>query len=220
MTQPQYVDLVIKILSGSGVRTDEMQGRGENFIGEIINSCRGEALNLLAQKGGGVAAIFYQESYFTEADMKDEGDCIQRFFAPAPLYKMSGEPWVEWIGGKDWSRNTKFRVANSRSALVEMNAHHVVGRKQLVRAYYDNAAGCFWIYRNKGAVNFALRQIFADPTQCKEYNIDKDPYPYPTDQNDLLMDLILQRYFKTLQGGVDATSNSRNDAQIIPRRQG
>lgn len=218
MTQPQYVDLTIKILSNSGVRTDEMQGRGEQFITAILNSCRGEALNLLAQKGGGVAAAFYQESYFSESDMISEGDCIQRFFAPPPLYKMSGEPWVEWIGGKDWSRNTKFRRAKSRSELVDMNAHHIVGRQQLVRAYYDNAMGCYWIYRNKGAKNFALRQIFAEPEKNKEYNIDTDPYPYPQDQNDLLMDLILQRYFKPIQGAVDATSNSRNDAQIIPRR--
>jgi len=218
MTQPQYVDLAIKVLSGSGVRTDEMQGRGENFIGAILNSCRGEAVNLMAQKGGGVSPAFYQESYFTETDMISEGDCIQRFFAPPPLYKTSGMPWVEWIGGKDWSRNTKFRLAASRSALVDMNAHHIVGRSEQVRAYYDNVSGCYWIYRNKGAVNFALRQIFAEPQLCKEYNIDRDPYPYPADQNDLLMELVIGRYFKVIQGAVDSTSNSRNDTQILTQR--
>lgn len=218
MTQPQYVDMVIKVLSGSGVRTDEMQGRGENFILALMNSCRGEAINLLWQKGGGVAAAFYQEDYFTESEMIQEGDCIQRFFAHSPLYKPNGEPWVEWIGGKDWSRNTKFRRAKSRSELVDMNAHHIVGRQELVRAYYDNAMGCYWIYRNKGAKNFALRQVYAEPAQCRSYNVDSDPYPFPQDQNDLLMELIVTRYFKVLQGAVDATSNSRNDVQILNKR--
>jgi len=203
------------VLSGSGVRTDEMQGRGENFILSLLNSCRGEAVNVLAQKGGGVSPAFYQEDYFTESEMEQEGDCIMRFFSNPPLYKLSGEPWVEWIGGKDWNRNTKFRLAASRSALVNMNAHHIVGRSELVRGYFDNTLNCWWIYRNKGAKNFAVRQIYAEPQLCKTFNVDVDQYPFPQDQYDLLMELLLNRYFKFIQGGVDSKSNSRNDTQML-----
>ena len=97
--------------------------------------------------------------------------------------------------------------------MIDKNAHHITGRSNLVRAFYDNAMACWWVYRNKGANNFAVRQICADPYKVPEYNIDKDDYPFPTDQDDFMMDIIIKRYFRTIQAPIDAKSNSRNDLQ-------
>jgi hypothetical protein len=213
MTGPEYNDRIIKVLTGSGVRTDELQGRGEDFISSLRDSARGEVLNQLYLRGGGVAPIFFQEMYFEEKDMIQEDDCVVKFFCPPPLYKPNGMPWVEWVGGKNWSRDSRFRVAVSRTDLIDKNAHHITGRSNLVRAFYDNAMACWWVYRNKGANSFAVRQICADPYKVPEYNIDKDDYPFPTDQDDFMMDIIIKRYFRTIQAPIDAKSNSRNDLQ-------
>lgn len=218
MTGPEYNDRIIKVLSTSGIRTDEMQGRGEDFITSIRDSARGEVINQLLIRGGSVAPIFYQEMYFSDEDMIQEDDCLVKFFCPPPLYKPNGQPWVEWVGGKNWSKDGRFRIASSRNELIDMNAHHIVGRSGLVRAFYDNSLQCWWVYRNKGATNFAVRQICASPYSVPEYNIDTDTYPFPTDQDDMLMDIVIKRYFRTIQGAIDSRSNSRNDNQQQPQR--
>ena len=219
LTGPEYNSKIIKVLNANGIETDEAQGRTDEFITTIRDSARAEVINQMFLLNRSVSPAFYQETYITPDQLEDEGDCIVRFKCGTPLYKLDGQPWVEWIGGQDWSKSSsQFRTAFSRAELVDKSTHHILGRKSLVRAYYDNAMGYWWVYNNKGAENFAVRQIFSSPYDVKEYNIDTDPYPFPADQDNRLMEAVIKMYFRILQGPSDATSNSRNDIQLNPQR--
>lgn len=208
-------DMIVRVLSNSGVSTDELDGLQDGFISVIRDASRGEILNALALQFKAVAPIFYQEMYFSESDYTKEDECIYLIPSPAPLYKANGTPWVEWIGGADWSSPADFRVAKSRRELVAANNHHIVGRKELVRAFYDTNSEIWWIYSNKNISQFAVRQINARPERSKQYNIDQDLYPFPTDQIDKLMDIIIKRYFRHLQGVQDRVPNSIDDRQAV-----
>jgi hypothetical protein len=217
MTQPAYVDRAIKVLTGSGVRTDELQGRGEDFILSLLNSARGEVINLLSVNGR-AAQVFYQEMYFAETDFVQESDCVFKIPCPKPLYDIQGFPYIGWVGGSDWNCADSFRIATSRSELRAANKHYIVGRSELTRAFYDTNMNCWWIYRNQSVNDFAVSQVNAEPHKSPFFNVETDDYPFPTDQDDRLMDLVVKRYFRELQGPVDAVPNSRNDTQIAQRR--
>lgn len=218
MTSKQINDMIVRVLSSSGVSTDELDGLQDGFISSIRDASRGEVLNFLEINMKAVAPIFYQEMYFKEGDYIQEDDCVIRFFAPTPLYKVNGIPWVEWVGGSDWNNPVNMRVVKNRRELVGANAHHIVGRTSLSRAFYDTNLKTWWIYRNKEASEFAIRQINANPYESKEFNIDSDEYPFPVDQIDRLMDVILKRYFRVLQGQQDLIPNSVDDRQLNTNR--
>jgi hypothetical protein len=166
-----------------------------------------------------VAPIFYQEMYVTEDDYTQEDDCVLKIPAPVPLYKPDGLPWVEWAGGSDWNTNAFFRVVKNRREVIGANSHHIVGRKSLSRAFYDTNSKVWWMYRNNEVREFSIRQINAHPYESKEFNIEMDEYPFPTDQIDRLMDVVIKRYFRQLQGQQDLTPNSIDDRQLnAPRR--
>jgi hypothetical protein len=219
MTGSEYNDLIIRILANSGVRSDELDGLQENFISALRDSSRGEVLNQLYLRNNSVAPIFFQEMYFTDADYKQEGDCVYLFPCPNPLYRPDGSPWVEWVGGSDWNTSANFRVVKSRRELVGANKHHIIGRSDLIRAFYDTNSNVWWVYRNESVESFAVRQINARPYESKEYNIETDTYPFPTDMNDMLMDIILRRYFRQLQGQQDRVPNSIDDKQVANNNQ-
>jgi len=219
LTGPEYNSKIIKVLNANGIETDEAQGRSDEFITSIRDSARGEVINQMYLLNRAVSPAFYQEMYVQEGEYVPVGNCIYQFACPHPMYRVDGQPWVEWIGGSDWSAPSAFfRVASSRKELVDKSTHHILGRKTLVRAYYDNAMGYWWVYSNKATVNFSVRQIFASPYDVPGFNRDKDPYPFPSDQDNRLMDAIIRMYYRILQGPSDSTSNSRNDAQLNPPR--
>jgi hypothetical protein len=219
MTGIELNDMIIRVLANSGVSTDELNGLQEGFINEIRDASRGEVLNFLFLNFRSVAPIFFQEMYVTEEDYTQEGDCVIKIPAPVPLYKPDGLPWVEWAGGSDWNTNAFFRVVKNRREVIGANAHHIVGRKSLSRAFYDTNSNVWWMYWNNEVREFSIRQINAHPYQSKEFNIETDEYPFPTDQVDRLMDVIIKRYFRYLQGQQDLTPNSIDDRQLnAPRR--
>lgn len=219
LTGPEYNSKIIKVLNANGIETDEAQGRSDEFISSIRDSARGEVINQMFLLNRAVSPMFYQEMYFTEDDYVKDGDCVVQFKCPPPMYKLDGSPWVEWIGGKDWnSQSARFRLAASRAEVVNKSTHHILGRKQLVRAFYDNAMGYWWVYSNQGTVNFAVRQICATPYDAPNFNINTDPYPFPSDQDNRLMEAVIRMYYRILQGPSDSISNSRNDAQLNPVR--
>ncbi len=218
MTGPAYTDRIIKVLTGSGVRTDELQGRGTDFIDSIRDSARGEAINYVNVNFGSVAPIYFQEMYFNETDFIQESDCVYKIPCPKPLYDVYGRPYINQIGGSDWNCAGSFRISKYRSELFRANRHHIIGRNTLTRAFYDTNLSCWWIYRNESVSDFAISQVCAEPYKSPQFNINEDDYPFPTDQDDRLMDTIIARYFRTLQAPVDAIPNSRNDIQMPQRR--
>lgn len=218
MTGPAYSDRIIKVLSGSGIRTDEMIGRGIEFIDSIRDSARGQVVNTMNAQMGGVAPIFFQEIYVNKNDFIQEDECVYKVPCPEPIYDVNGRPFINWMGGSNWSCGDSFRIAKFRSELVGANRHHIIGRESLTRAFYDTNFRCWWVYRNDAVEDFSISQICAHPYQAPQYNIDTDTYPFPTDQDDRLMDIIIQKYFRTIQGPTDSIPNSQNDTQIAPRR--
>lgn len=218
MTGPEVTDFLIKYLAGTGVRTDEMQNLRSDFVDKIRDAARGQIVNMQYLKSGTVAPIFYQETYCHESDWIQEKDCVYRFPAPAPLTNPEGWPWVQWIGGSDWTCEANFRFAKSRQGLIYANNHHIIGRKSLVRAYYDNSMNCWWIYRNEATKDFAISQVCINPYEIKEYNIDKDNYPFPNDQMNLLTEIVNKLFFRYLREPADMVPNSRNDNQQVVRR--
>lgn len=218
MTGPSYTDRIIKVLSGSGIRTDEMLGRGVEFIDSIRDSARGEVVNLMNTQFGGVAPIYFQEIYVNKDQFIQEDECVYKVPCPVPLYDVNGKPYINWIGGSNWNCADSFRVAKFRSELTGANRHYIIGRDSLTRAYYDTNFQCWWIYHNKSVDDFSISQICAQPYKAPQYNIDVDEYPFPMDQDDRLMDIVIQKYFRFIQGGLDVVPNSQNDTQLAPRR--
>ena len=73
-------------------------------------------------------------------------------------------------------------------------------------------------YNNNTVNDFAISQVCAAPYEAPQYNIDTDSYPFPTDQDDRLMEVIIARYFKVIQAPADSIPNSKNDTQLLQRR--
>jgi hypothetical protein len=218
MTGPAYTDMIIKVLTGSGVRTDELQGRGVEFIDSIRDGARGEVINFMNTNFGSVAPICFQEIYVPQDQWVQEDECVYKIPCPKPLYNVYGSPYINQIGGSDWNCAGSFRISKFRSEIFRANRHYILGREELTRAFYDTNLSCWWIYRNESVNDFAISQICAQPYQAPQFNVDEDTYPFPTDQNDRLMDAIIQRYFRVLQGVVDTVPNSRNDTQLPQQR--
>lgn len=218
MTGPEYTDRIIKILTGSGVRTDELQGRGEQFIDSIRDSSRGEVINYMNLNFGSVAPICFQEIYVNKNEWEQEDECVYKIPCPQPLYDVYGSPYINQIGGSDWNCAEGFRISRYRSEVFRANRNHIIGRKNLVRAFYDTNMKCWWVYNNNTVNDFAISQVCAAPYEAPQYNIDTDSYPFPTDQDDRLMEVIIARYFKVIQAPADSIPNSKNDTQLLQRR--
>jgi hypothetical protein len=214
MTGPAYSDRIIKVLTGSGIRTDEMLGRGIEFIDSIRDSSRGEVINFMNVNFRGVAPIYFQEIYVSKDDFVQEDECVYKVPCPVPLYDVSGRPYINWMGGSNWTCADTFRIAKYRSELVRANKHHIIGRDSLTRAFYDTNFKCWWVYHNESVEDFSISQICAQPYKAPQYNIDSDEYPFPMDQDDRLMDIVIKRYFRIIQGQLDAVPNSQNDPQL------
>jgi hypothetical protein len=215
MTGPAINDYIIKALSGTGIRTDEMQSLREDYVSRMRDGARGTIINQAYLMNGKVAPIYYQETYASSEDWIQEDKCVYKFPAPSPLTNPEGLPYVEWIGGSDWSCDGRFRFAQSRAALVMANSHHIVGRSSLTRAFYDNNNNLWWIYRAEDVSDFAVRQVCNNPYEVKEYNIDSSEYPFPTDQLDRLMEEIFKLYYRSRENArTDLVPNSREDSKI------
>lgn len=217
MTGPALTDMIIKVLTGSGVRTDELQGRGNEFIDSIRDASRGEVANFMNTNFGSVAPIFFQEIYVPQDQWVQEDTCVYKIPCPKPIYDVYGSPYINQIGGSDWNCAGSFRISKFRSEIFKANRHYIIGRSELTRAFYDTNLSCWWIYRNESVNDFAISQICAEPYKAPQYNIDEDDYPFPMDQVDRLMDIVIRRYFRTIQGPMDVVPNSVNDTQIPQR---
>lgn len=209
ITLPEFGERIMA-LPGGGFSSDE--GRFDRkFIYNLIHTATAQAKRIEFTRNHKIHQAWYFP-YFPEF-VKDAqiDNCFYRFKIPQQISLDARQTGLGYLGTLQF--NQQYRVTIGRSKFAAQQHDRVMKvRDDRTDVLIEN--GYMEVYGGKPQ-KFRVEGIWADPTECDNYNIERDSYPISADLIPEVEKIILQTDMVIItRSAIDAIQDKKDSSAI------